>query len=64
MSDTLPIPEPGPQTYSRLEMECAAAATQWDGVMDGSMPNPRGLSRGEFIADRLSRHFDFRVKRE
>lgn len=49
---------------SRLEQECAAAATRWDAVINGEAENPRALSRGEFIAAHLASHFEFTPHRE
>lgn len=37
-----------------LEMVCASAATRFDSVLDGTLPNPDRLSRGEWIARAVS----------
>lgn len=62
-NERLPIDVVDARALSRLEHECAAAATRWDAVAAGEVENPRALSRGEFIAAHLSSHFDFHAKR-
>lgn len=62
--DTLPVQVNEHPSMSRLERECAAAATRWDAVINGEAENPRALSRGEFIAAHLASHFEFTPHRE
>lgn len=51
-------------TPDDLAEVCARAATRFDGVLDGSVPNPSRLSRGEWIASEVHERGYVRTSRE